>query len=288
MFCSYNRVLSAQDPIVKNIGLMPKRAGGMDMGEFENKVVVVTGASQGIGLQTVKEFAKRNAKVVMVSSNIEKIQSAIGSIAEGKDNVTGISCDLSSQDEVKRLADAVFEKFGTIDIVVSNVGAFSDKVPWDQLDEKTWHDCFSLNTLSSYYCARYFGDFMIEHHIQGVIVCTGSSSALHLKRGRIHYTVSKSALHSMAQVLALDLARYGIRINVVSPGPTATEIVSARMEDPSQSAAEEERLKKIPLGRYAEMTDIADAILFLSSSRASFITGAILPVDGGYTIGEPW
>ncbi len=256
------------------------------MGEFEGKVVVVTGASKGIGLQTVKEFAARKARVVLVASNPDHIRTAMDSVREGREYVTGIPCDLSKPEEIQKLSRQVLDTFGTIDIVVSNVGAYSEKVPWDRIDEKTWHDSFSLNTLSSYYCAKYFGDFMIQHHIEGVIVCTGSSTALQYKRGRIHYTVSKSALHTLVQVLALDLARHHIRINVVSPGPTATETVQARMDDPARAEAEKIRLAKIPMGRYAEMSDIANAILFLASSKASYITGAILPVDGGYTIGE--
>lgn len=214
------------------------------MSEFENKVVVVTGASQGIGLQTVKEFAKRGAKVIMVALNENKIKNAIESIENGKENVEGYSCDLSNHEDIKQMAEYVLDKYSTIDIVVSNVGAFSDKLDWDEIDEETWHKCFSLNTLSSYYCTKYFGDFMIEHNIKGSIICTGSSTALQLKRGRLHYTVSKSALHSMTQVLALDLAKHQIRMNVVSPGPTATEVVQARIDDPKQSEAEQIRLKK--------------------------------------------
>jgi len=84
----------------------------------------------------------------------------------------------------------------------------------------------------------------------------------------------------------MDLAKHQIRVNVVSPGPTATEIASKKMQDPKQRAQEEARLKKIPLGRYASTVDIANAVVFLSSSMGEFITGAILPVDGGYTIGE--
>lgn len=256
------------------------------MYDFIDKVVVVTGASRGIGLQTVKEFAKRGAKVVMVSSNEERINNASSTIEDGKDRVCGFCCDLSKREEIKRLFDFVIDKFNRIDILVNNVGAYSEKTPWNEIDEDLWHKSFDLNTLSHYYTAKYFGEFMIDNKINGNIVCVGSSTALQYKKGKLHYTVSKSALHTMVQVLAIDLARYGIRINVVSPGPTMTETVKAWMEDPKQAEAEKERLKKIPLGRYASTKDIANGIMFLASDDASFITGAILPVDGGYTLGE--
>ncbi len=256
------------------------------MKEFENKVVVVTGASQGIGLQTVKEYAKNGAKVVMVAINKDGLEKSLDAIKDGKENVSYIVCDLSKPKEIKTMSEEVLRKYNRIDIVVCNVGAFSDKLPWNEIDDKTWHDCLSLNTLSAYYCIKYFGEYMIKNRINGNFVCTGSSTALHLKKGRLHYSVSKCAIHDMAKILAMDLAKYNIRVNVVSPGPTATELVQARIDDPRQVDAEKERLKKIPLGRYAKMVDIANAIMFLSSEKASFITGAILPVDGGYTIGE--
>ena len=255
------------------------------MKEFENKVVIVTGASQGIGLQIVKEFAKCKAKVIMVSSNMEKLENARKSIEENQ-LIESYRCDLRNHNEIKEMAHYIIEKYKTIDIVISNVGAYTDKLPWNEIDQELWDQAFHLNTLSGYYCAKYFGEFMIENHIEGNIVCIGSSSALQLKRGRMHYSVTKSALHTMVQVLALDLARHHIRINVVSPGPTATETIQSRLEDPVKVIAEQERMKKIPLGRYASMNDIANAVLFISSSKASFITGAVLPVDGGYTLGE--
>lgn len=258
------------------------------MYDFTDKVVVVTGASRGIGLQTVKEFAKRGAKVVMVSSNQERINNAVAAVKDGHDHVFGFCCDLSRREEIKRLFDFVIDKFSTIDILVNNVGAYSEKAPWNEIDEDLWHKSFDLNTLSHYYTVKYFGEFMIDNKINGNIVCVGSSTALQYKRGKLHYTVSKSALHTMVQVLALDLAKHGIRINVVSPGPTMTETVKAWMDDPKQAAAEAERLKKIPLGRYASTKDIANGIMFLASDDASFITGAILPIDGGYTIGETY
>lgn len=258
------------------------------MGEFEGKVVVVTGGSEGIGLQIVKEYAKRNAKVAMVALRKEKIIEAIESAGADKGNIKGFSCDLSVNEEIEKMAASVLEEFGHVDILVNNIGSFSDKIEWDSIDDETWVKAFETNTLSAYYCTKYFAKDMIEKGIQGSIVTTGSSTALQLKRGRLHYTVTKSALHTMMQVLAIDLAREHIRVNIVSPGPTATEKVQARINDPTQAEAEIQRLKKIPMGRYASPIDIANAVLFLSSSKASFITGAILPVDGGYTIGEPY
>ena len=253
--------------------------------EFTGKVVLVTGASQGIGLEICRQFAELGAIVIMVARNLEKLEAARDSIANNSD-VHLVPCDLSVESEIVDLFSKVKEKFQQIDVLVNNLGAYSEKVDWNKIDHDLWIKTFETNTLSAYSCMVKAADIMIEKGIKGAIVNLGSSSALQLKRGRMHYSVSKASVHTLTKVAALDLAKYQIRVNVVSPGPTATEIVQSRMGDPVQVLQEAERLKKIPLGRYAYTSDIANAVVFLSSSKAEFITGAILPVDGGYTIGE--
>lgn len=256
------------------------------MQEWKDKIVLVTGSSLGIGLQIVKEFARRGARTILVARDGARMERALSAIGEGRDNVQGYLCDLGDPDSVSHLFSQLWEEYPRIDVLVNNVGAFSDKLPWNAVDDETWHKCFDLNTLCAYRCSVAVADRLIALGLGGAILNIGSSTALRLKSGRMHYTASKAALHTISQVMALDLAPHGIRVNVVSPGPTATETVQARMEDPAQQEAEAVRLRKVPLGRYAAPTDIANAVLFLVSEQASYITGAILPVDGGYTIGE--
>ncbi len=253
--------------------------------EFTGKVVLVTGASQGIGLQICRQFSELGASVVSVARNMEKLELARNSI-ENNSNIHSYPCDLSSESEIEKLFSFVREKFQRIDVLVNNLGAFSEKTEWNAIDYDLWIKTFETNVLSAYFCMVKAAEIMVENKTKGVIINVGSSSALQVKKGRLNYTVSKSALHTMSRVTAMDLAKHQIRVNVVSPGPTATEIVQGRMGDPVQVLQESERLKKIPLGRYASTADIANAVVFMSSSKAEFITGAILPVDGGYTIGE--
>jgi NAD(P)-dependent dehydrogenase (short-subunit alcohol dehydrogenase family) len=253
--------------------------------EFTGKVVLVTGASQGIGLQICRQFSELGASVVSVARNMEKLELARNSI-ESNSNIHSYPCDLSSESEIEKLFSFVREKFQRIDVLVNNLGAFSEKTEWNAIDYDLWIKTFETNVLSAYFCMVKAAEIMVENKTKGAIVNVGSSSALQVKKGRLNYTVSKSALHTMSRVTAMDLAKHQIRVNVVSPGPTATEIVQGRMGDPVQVLQESERLKKIPLGRYASTADIANAVVFMSSSKAEFITGAILPVDGGYTIGE--
>ncbi len=257
----------------------------MQSEEFTGKVVLVTGASQGIGLQICRQFSELGATVISVARNQEKLELAKNSI-ENNSNIFPYPCDLSEKSEIEKLFDFVKDKFQRIDVLVNNLGAFSEKTDWNAIDYDLWIKTFETNVLSAYFCMVKAAEIMVENKTKGAIINVGSSSALQVKKGRLNYTVSKSALHTMSRVTAMDLAKHQIRVNVVSPGPTATEIVQGRMGDPVQVLQESERLKKIPLGRYASTADIANAVVFMSSSKAAFITGAILPVDGGYTIGE--
>lgn len=253
--------------------------------EFEGKVVLVTGASQGIGLEICRQFSDLGATVILVARNQEKLELAKNSIVNNT-NIYPFPCDLSIETDIENLFVWIKEKFQKIDILVNNLGAYSEKVEWDKIEHDLWIKSFETNVLSAYFCMVRAAKIMVEKAIKGAIVNLGSSSALQLKRGRMHYSVSKTSINTLTKVAALDLAKYRIRVNVVSPGPTATEVVQGRMGDPVLVLQESERLKKIPLGRYGYTSDIANAVVFLSSSKADFITGAILPVDGGYTIGE--
>lgn len=253
--------------------------------EFAGKVVLVTGASQGIGLEICRQFSDLGAKVIPVARNQEKLENAKKSI-QNNSSVFPFACDLSEKAEIEKLFNMVREKFQGVDVLVNNLGAFSEKTEWNVIDYDLWIKTFETNVLSAYFCMVKAAELMVENNVKGAIINIGSSSALQVKKGRLNYTVSKSALHTMSRVAAMDLAKHQIRVNVVSPGPTATELVGSRMINPEQREQEDIRIKKIPLGRYASTADIANAVVFLSSSKAEFITGAILPVDGGYTIGE--
>lgn len=257
------------------------------MSEFDGKVVVVTGASRGIGLQIVKEFAALGARVVMVAGNAANLAAAANLVQAGREKVSPMACQLEDKAAIDALFAQIEQAHGRVDVLVNNAGAYSEKTPWDEVSAEKWQGAYALNTLAPYHCTVAAVHLMQRAGIKGSVVNVGSSTALRLKSGRLHYTVSKAGEHALSCVMALDLAKLGIRVNLVSPGPTATETVQARLQDPKLLPAEEVRMKKIPLGRYASPTDIANAVLFLASEKAGFITGAILPVDGGYTIGEP-
>lgn len=253
--------------------------------EFVRKVVLVTGASRGIGLEICRRFVELGAAVVMAARSESQLAIAVSSVCN-RTLAHPFACDLSCEPEIDRLFAFIRDRFGRIDVLVNNLGAFSEKVEWNAIDHDLWIKSYETNTLSAYFCMVRASEMMVEQGVGGAIVNLGSSSALQLKRGRMHYSASKAAVNTITKIAALDLAKHQIRVNVVSPGPTLTERVQRRTDNPVEGLHEGERLKKIPMGRYASTTDIANAVIFLSSSQAEYITGAVLPVDGGYTIGE--
>ncbi len=256
------------------------------MSEWKNKVVVVTGANRGMGLQIAKSFLAEDAKVVLIGRDEKKLQDGMATIKSGKENAVAMVCNLEDVTSIEKTFADIVQNVGAIDVLVNNAGAYSESAAWDGITPEKWEGALALNTLAPYHCSVAAVHSMQAAQKKGCIVNVGSSTALQFKTGRTHYTVSKVGEHALSQIMAMDLAQMGIRVNMVSPGPTMTETISSRMKDDTLRPLEEERMKKVPLGRYADMQDIANAVMFLASEeKAGFLTGVILPVDGGYTLG---
>lgn len=256
----------------------------MDM--FNNKNVIVTGGSSGIGFAIAKKFAEENANVIMIGRNAEKLDAAVKKIKDGTERrIYGYICDISNYKDIENISLNIVKDVGLPDILVNNAGGFTNKIQWEEITEEMWNMSIKTNLLSVFHCTRVFTQYMRENSINGSVVNIGSSSALQIKDDKMQYTVTKSSVHVMTKIMALNLSKYGIRVNTVAPGPTMTERIRDRFNIEGLLKEEKERINKIPLKRYALPDEIADAVLFLSSDKASYITGVILPVDGGYTIG---
>ena len=242
---------------------------------LQNKVAIVTGGSRGIGFSVVKTFLREGAKVVLCASRQETAQKAIEELKQEypQAQMEGIWPNLSDYAQVKEAFDAVAEKFGRIDILVNNAG-ISENTPFEQYTEDLFDSVMDLNVKGMYNCIRAVTDVMIRQG-EGVILNTSSMVSIYGQPSGMAYPTSKFAVNGMTLSLARELGPKGIRVNAVAPGITETDMMKAV---PKEVIAP--LVARIPLKRLGQPEDIANALLFLASEEASYITGVVLRVDG--------
>lgn len=255
------------------------------------KTAVVTGSGRGIGRAIAEELLANGTNVVVVDRDLALAESAAKEMAANLSPVNGttprvlpLTCDVSDPASIEQLFDAVQAELGHAQLLVNNVGGGREKRTLLEMTPEALAGAFSSNVYTTVLVSRTFANRLKEAGLGGAIVNLSSSAAVRPKGGRMQYSGAKAAVSAITQSMSVELAPLGIRVNAVCPGPTATQEIKDRFNDPVQRPIEEARLKKIPLGRLAETTDIADAATFLLSDMAGYITGVLLPVDGGYTV----
>jgi NAD(P)-dependent dehydrogenase (short-subunit alcohol dehydrogenase family) len=238
---------------------------------LEGKIVVVTGATQGIGLATAHAFQVEGAKVVSAGR---------GETGPGELHV---SADLVQPGEPERVVDTALEAFGRVDCLVNNVG-WAEIHKFEELTEEIWERSWQINVMSSVRAIQAVVPSMREHRA-GAIVNVSSTAAKRPSLGMPEYSVTKAAMLSLSRLVADLYAKDGIRCNAVTPGPTATPAWLGDEGLAVQQGDRDEILAKVgagrPLGRLAQPEEIAAVIVFLCSERASYVTGAAWSVDGG-------
>ena len=242
---------------------------------LKDKVAIVTGGTRGIGFAIVKEFLKNGAKVVLCGSRPDSAQKAVNKlrIENTSWHVEGISPSLTDYDSVKNTFDLVAKKHGKIDILVNNAG-ISAKEPITTYTQEMFAKTMDLNVNAVFNCSRAVVDQMISQNC-GCIINTSSMVGKYAQPSGIAYPTSKFAVNGFTLALARELAPYGIRVNAVAPGVINTDMVKALPKEVIEPLT-----NSIPLKRMGEPQDIANAFVFLASDMASYISGAVLPVDG--------
>ncbi|MBO9706669.1 MAG: SDR family oxidoreductase [Caulobacter sp.] len=248
------------------------------MDTLKNKVAVITGGASGIGLASAKLFATEGAQVVVTGRRAEAVEAAVAEIGPAALGLVGDVADLGHHDAV---AKAVRERFGGLDVYMANAGV-NTIMPSPEVTEAEYDAQFAVNARGVF-----FGVQKIEPLLRdgGAILLTGSIASQKALHGHAAYAGSKAALEAFARVWALELKGRGVRVNVLSPGPTDTAILGklgVRPED--RDAFEAGMAERIPLGRLARPEELARAALFLVSEAGSFVTGVNLAVDGGMTM----
>ena len=250
---------------------------------LKDKVSIVTGASSEIGISIVKRFVDEGAKVVMLGRNLDSLEKARSSI-KNKDLAVSMQCDIVDEAQVPQTIEQVLNKYGAIDILVNSAGAINDPVHFHDMSDSDIKKLIDVNMYGVFKMTKGVLPGMRENK-SGCIINIGSISS---ERAipKVHlavYSATKAALSMFTKAIAVEYARSNVRCNCVNPGIINSGMIKPYLDDPQARKVLEDRL---PLNRIGEPEDVANAVLYLASDEANWITGTILNVDGGKTASE--
>lgn len=245
--------------------------------DFKGKRVVVTGAAGIFGGWIAKAFAKAGAELLLTDADPARLASAAREIGAGHRQHVA---DLTSDADIKSLLSVIAEHWGAADVLVNNAGIYPSGFLLD-LTAEDWDRIFDINLRAPFLLSQGVARQMIDKGVKGSIVNISSGAARKMRRTVVPYCTSKTALDRLNKGLALELAEFGIRVNIVEPGFAPGSDVSHLTQEHIDSV-----VGSIPLGRISAPQDAATAVLYLASDAAAYVTGATLTVDGGNSIGS--
>ena len=249
------------------------------MANLQGRIALVTGASQGIGRACALELARSGATVALAARNEAKLAEVVAEIEAAGGQAAAFALDIASEESIKAGAKAILDRFAKVEILVNNAGITRDALI-QKMDDAAWAAVIAVNLTGVFNMTRAVAPFMMEAG-SGSIVSISSVVGLDGNIGQTNYAATKGGIVAMTKGWAKEFARKGakVRANAVSPGYTRTpmtETVPEKVLEPI--------IAKTPLGRMAEVQDIANGVLFLASEEAAFVTGQVLRVDGGLTL----
>jgi len=243
--------------------------------ELKNEVAIVTGAAKGIGRSISRLFAKEGAQVALVDMDQSALDEEVRRLQNEKKRVLGIVTDVSDERDVKNAVASTLEEFGRIDTLV-NCAGICKMIPLLQIEVADWDRTLAVNLRGVFLFSREVLRGMQAQRSGKIINIASAAGKIGGVAAGAHYSASKAGVMCLTKSLALEAAPYRINVNAVCPGPTATEMTDAWGEETNEAFA-----AKIPFKEYGEPEDVAQAVLFLASDRARYITGEILDVNGG-------
>lgn len=251
------------------------------MFNFENKVVVITGSSSGIGEELAKRYYEAGACVAQCSRSKERVEKAVSAYAPVDDpRILAMAADMTKLEDIRAFMAAVVQRFGKIDILVNNAGLSRPK-PSVEVTEEDWNITADTKLKGFFFMAQAAAADMLRRGEPGAIVNIGSVQSATVVVGQAVYSSSNAGIVQMTRSLAREWGKAGIRVNCIAPGSIQTPENAARYADPEVNRA---MCEKIPLGYRGFVSQIADAAMFLTSDAASYITGQTLYVDGGLSL----
>jgi NAD(P)-dependent dehydrogenase (short-subunit alcohol dehydrogenase family) len=250
---------------------------------LEGRVAIITGGRTGIGLATAREYARLGAKLLLASRTAEHLETAAGELRSHGAEVATCPTDVRVPEQVDRMCGEAVRRFGALDILVNNA-AGNFICPAEKLSPNGWNAVINIVLNGTFYCSRAAGLRMIESRRGGNILNIVAAYAWTGGPGTIHSACAKAGVVTMTRTLAVEWARFRIRVNALAPGPVETEGAGSKLwASPEARAA---MLKSVPRGRIGNAQEIAHAAAYLVSDFADFITGEVLVMDGGQWLGK--
>lgn len=249
---------------------------------FKGKVAIITGGGTGIGLAIAKRFGSLGATLVIGSRNARNLERGNAELRHAGFDSLAAQIDVRKTDQVDEMVHRVLHHYGRIDVLVNNAaGNFICRA--EDLSPNGWDAVIGSVLNGSFYCSRAVGRHMIERGKGGSIVSVLANYIWTGSAGTIHSAAAKAGVMSMTQTLAVEWARHRIRVNAVAPGPIESAGAARQLWNSPQAV--ESITRTVPLGRWGQPSEVADAVAFLVSDHAAFITGEVLTIDGGARLG---
>lgn len=245
------------------------------MNFFENKKVVITGATRGIGKTIARSFLDRGAIVIgLYAGNRDAAEQFLAEAATNNHDLSLYQCDISNKEEVKLFFDAIEQRFQSIDILINNAGIRKDAIV-ALMKEDEWQDVIDINLTGTFLMSRRAVPLMMQQKFGRIINITSPMSYLGFA-GQANYAASKAGQIGLTKSLSKETAKKKITVNCVSPGFIATDLIN---DLPQEQLSAYKKL--IPMKRFGSSDDVAETVLFLASDKASYITGAVIEITGG-------
>ncbi len=245
--------------------------------DLQGQVALVTGASRGIGRAIAVSLARNGANVACVATNADKLKETVDTIVSAGGQAAAFTCNVADSAAVDNLVEKVVEQMGRLDIVVNNAGITRDTL-LPRMSDEQWDDVIATNLRGVFLLARAASRTMMSQRY-GRIINVSSVSGIRGNKGQTNYSASKAGVIGFTQSLALELAGRNVTVNAVAPGFIETDMTAALGD-----LGKDEAKKRIPCKQLGQPEDIAEAVTFLASGAARYITGQVLTVDGGMTV----
>lgn len=249
-----------------------------NMFDVTNKVVIITGASRGLGKAMALGLA--NAGAGIVAADVQDVSKVVKEVTKKNENAIGLQVDVTKRKDIQNMVEQTLDQFGSIDILVNNAGVLMTGNA-ENIEEKNWRQVMDVNLTGQFLCAQAVGKQMIKQK-SGKIINISSIAGISGYASSVPYSASKAGVILLTKTLAAEWGEHNIQVNAVCPGVFATDMTADLLEDDQFV----EMIKnKVPLGRHAEPEELIGTVIYLSSDASDYVTGHALVIDGGWTAG---